>query len=112
MKKNTKTKKPLFYRFIKSTVGTFYKKTKIIGLENIPDQPSIIVGNHAQLYGPIFCEMYFSKNKSIWVFNNADTIDVYKDTRIITTFKQIIKKLNFEIILLFSQKTVLNLMKL
>lgn len=29
-----------------------------------------------------------------YIFNNADTIAVYKDTRIITTFKQSIKKLN------------------
>lgn len=56
----------LRYRVIKWFVRTFYKKYKVFGLENLPDEPCIIVGNHCQLHGPLACELYFPADKYIW----------------------------------------------
>lgn len=127
----------LIYKIIKFMVWIFYPKTTAKGTENLPEEPCIIVGNHAQMNGPICCELYsptksfswcagemmhlrevpayaFSdfwsqKPKSIrWfykilsyviaplsvcVFNNAKTIGVYHDSRILATFKETIRTL-------------------
>jgi hypothetical protein len=56
----------LRYRIIKWFVRLFYKKYKVVGLENLPDEPCIIVGNHCQLHGPLACELYFPADKYIW----------------------------------------------
>lgn len=130
-------KKPWYFRLIKSTVRLFYPKFEIIGLENLPNKPCAIIGNHSQIHGPIACELFFPDNcytwcagqmmklkevpaytyKDFWsqkpkflrplfkiisyliapisvlIFNNARTISVYKDNRILTTFKNSISKL-------------------
>lgn len=114
-----------------------YQKTEIIGLENLPDEPCVIVGNHSQIHGPIACELYLPENYYTWcasqmmklkevpayaykdfwsgkpkplrplfklisyiiaplcvlLFNNARTIAVYKDNRVLKTFKESITKL-------------------
>ena len=125
------------YKVIKALVRLFYPKMEVIGTENLPDEPAIIVGNHTQMNGPIACELYFPGNRYIWcagqmmhlkevpayayqdfwsnkpkyirwfykllsymiaplsvcVFNNANTIGVYRDSRIISTFKETVQKL-------------------
>lgn len=122
----------LLYRVIKGAVKLFYPKTEVIGKENLPDEPVIVVGNHAQMNGPIVSELYYPGKRFIWcagemmhckevpayafkdfwsrkpasvrwfykilsyviapfsacVFNNAHTIGVYHDKRLINTFKQ------------------------
>lgn len=127
---------PLF-KVIKKAVDIFYPNTELIGTEHLPDEPAIIVGNHAQMNGPIIGELYMPDNYYIWcaaqmmhlkdvpayafsdfwsekpiysrwffkvlsyiiaplsvlVFNNARTIPVYKDTRILTTFRATLEKL-------------------
>ncbi len=109
-------------------------------MENLPDEPVVIVGNHTQLHGPIACELYFPDNcytwcagqmmnlkevpayayKDFWsqkpkvvrplfklisyiiaplsvlIFNNARTIAVYRDNRILSTFRESITKLQDE----------------
>ncbi|MBQ4630022.1 MAG: hypothetical protein IJB70_03445 [Clostridia bacterium] len=119
------------FRFLKAVIKPFYPKYELMGLENIPDEPCIIVANHTQMYSPIVCELYLPDNfvtwcagemtklkevpayafKDFWsqkkpsvrwlfkiasyliaplsvlVFNNARTIPVFRDNRIITTFK-------------------------
>lgn len=119
------------YRVIRWLVWLFYPKMKVEGTENLPEESCIIVGNHAQMHGPITAELYIpgahdtwcaaqmmelkevpayafadfwsSKPKvirwfyrglsyviaplSVCVFNNARTIPVYRDTRIVKTFK-------------------------
>ena len=131
-------KKPGFYKFLRFFVSKIYKKRTFLGLENLPTEPSIIVGNHAQLHSPMACEFDFPTKKYIWcigqmmnkkevpayafedfwsekpkgtrwfwkmfahligplaayLMNNADTIAVYKDTRIITTYKESMKGLD------------------
>ena len=55
-----------FYRLVRGLVKLFYHKMKIVGAENIPSAPSIIVGNHTQMNGPICGELYFPCPRRIW----------------------------------------------
>ena len=131
------TKKPLLYRIIKRIVRIFYKDRKVIGLENLPNEPVIIISNHSQLHGPLSNEISYPRKKQIWcigqvmnlkeapkynfndfwskkpkyirwlfklfayisaplsvyIFSRADTIPVYKDSRIMSTFKETVKSL-------------------
>ena len=59
-------KKPLIYRFLRRIVGCFYRKRKFVGLENIPNEPCFIIGNHAQVHGPLSSELYFPTKKYVW----------------------------------------------
>ena len=132
-----KKKKSTTYRVIRWLVSVFYPKIEVEGLENLPSEPSIIVGNHSQMHGPIASELYFPGKRRIWcagemmhadevqpyayrdfwsykpkyirwfykllsyaivplsvcIFNHANTIGVYRDIRIISTFKTTIRAL-------------------
>lgn len=125
------------YRIIKGIVHFFYPKTQVVGAENLPDGPCILVGNHSQMHGPIACELYIPGQHYTWcagemmdrkevpayayrdfwsakpkyirpfykllshiiaplsecVFTNANTIGVYHDARILSTFKQTVARL-------------------
>lgn len=120
------------FKAIKWLIRQFYPKMEIIGKENLPDEPCVIISNHAQMNGPIACELYFPGKRRIWcagemmhlkevpayafrdfwsqkpravrwyykiasyliaplsvlIFNNAATIAVYKDHRMLTTFRE------------------------
>lgn len=133
---NSKKVSPL-YKIVKGLVRMFYSKYKVFGTENLPSEPSIIVGNHTQMHGPIACELYFPGYRYTWtagqmmhfkdvpdyafqdfwsfkpkythwfykllsylitplsvlIFNNANTIGVYRDMRIMSTFKSTVEKL-------------------
>lgn len=133
-----KRKDAWLYCAIKWLVRLVYPKMEIRGLENLPNEPAVIVSNHAQMNGPIACELYFPGKRytrcagqmmhletvsayafqdfwsgkprwsrwfykllsyiiapvSVCVFNNADTIPVYHDARIVSTFKNTVKALN------------------
>ena len=54
------------YRAIKGIVRLCYPKMKVIGAENLPAEPAIIVGNHAKMHGPIACELYFPNKSYTW----------------------------------------------
>jgi hypothetical protein len=113
---------------------------QVEGVENLPDEPVIFVGNHCQMNGPIVGELYVPREPYIWcagemmhlkdvpayafrdfwsrkpkwthplyellsyiiaplsvcIFNNARTIGVYHDTRILSTFKNTVKALQEE----------------
>ena len=127
----------MLYRVIKWLVKLFYPKMEVRGTEQLPDEPVVFVGNHAQMNGPIACELYAPGQHYIWcaaqmmrlkevpayayedfwskkpkcirwfykllsyiiaplsvcVFNNANTIGVYHDARILSTFKQTVQQL-------------------
>lgn len=127
----------MIYKGIRKVVKGCYPKLKVVGAENLPDDAAIIVGNHAQMHGPLAAELYFPGKRYIWcagqmmhladvpayayqdfwsekpkgirwvykilsyliaplsvcIFNNAHTIGVYHDARIISTFKTTIKRL-------------------
>ncbi len=133
----SKTRSYPLYRFIKFWVRIFSPKLEVVGAENLPEGPALVVGNHSQMYGPIGCELYFPGKHCTWcagqmmqlkevpdyafqdfwsqkpkavrwfyrllsyviapfsvcVFNNADTIGVYHDSRILSTFKNTVKAL-------------------
>ncbi|MBO5232089.1 MAG: hypothetical protein J6B88_05635 [Clostridia bacterium] len=61
-----KQKRPWIFRVIKYLVRLFYPKTEVVGLQNMPDEPVVIVGNHTQMHGPIACELYFPENYYTW----------------------------------------------
>ena len=125
------------FRFIKGCVKLCYPKIQVEGMEDLPREPVIIVGNHCQMNGPIVGELYVPGQPYIWcagemmhvkdvpeyafrdfwsqkpkwtrpfykllshiiaplsacVFTNARTIGVYHDARILSTFKNTVKKL-------------------
>lgn len=125
------------YKVIKWVVKTFYPKISVEGVENLPQEPVIVVGNHTQMNGPICCELYYPGQRYTWcagemmqlkevpayayqdfwsrkpkllrpfykllsyiiaplsvcVFNNAQTIGVYHDARILSTFKKTVAAL-------------------
>ena len=133
MKKPTRT-----YRFIRWIVNAVYPKYAVIGSENLPPEPCIIVGNHSQIHGPLVAELRFIGKHYVWcasqmmnrkeipayafqdfwsmkpkwthpffkllshlivlpascIFNNANTIAVYRDIRIMSTFKETMQVLN------------------
>ena len=121
----------LIYRIIRRLVRLFYPKTAILGAEHLPDGPTVVVGNHTQMNGPIVSELYFPGKKYIWcagemlewkdvhgyayrdfwsqkpkrsrwfykilsyaitplsvcIFNNAHTVPVWHDARLVSTFR-------------------------
>ena len=125
------------YKAIKWLVWLFYPKMKVVGTENLPNEATIIVGNHTQMNGPIACELYLPGNRYTWcagqmmntkevpayaykdfwsqkpkfsrpfykllsyiiaplasfLFNKANTIAVYRDNRIMSTFRTTVNKL-------------------
>ena len=133
----TEKKTSVLFKIIKWFVKMFYPKTLVEGVENLPDEPVIIVGNHCQMNGPLVGELYVPNAPYIWcagemmrlkdvpeyafrdfwsqkpkwmhpffkllsyiiaplsvcIFNNARTIGVYHDTRILSTFKNTVKML-------------------
>ncbi len=128
---------PGFFRGFKRVVALVYGKRETLGLENLPEEPCVIVGNHAQLHAPLACELFFPGKRKIWcagemmdwkevpdysfqdfwgrkpkyirwlfriasyvitplavfLFNNAGTIGVYHDQRILGTFRQTVQAL-------------------
>lgn len=125
------------YRWLRWLVWLFYPKLEVVGMENLPQEPSILVGNHSQIHGPIAAELYcpgehdtwcagqmmhlkdvpgyafqdFWSRKpkwtqpfykvlsyliaplSVFVFNHANTIGVYRDSRIVGTFQKTVRRL-------------------
>ena len=139
----------LLYKIIKGLVRIFYRKMKVVGLENLPEKNAIIVGNHTQMNGPICGELFMPENCYTWcagemmhlkevpayafsdfwsqkpkclqpfyrflsyliaplaacIFTNARTIAVYRDIRIMSTFKETLKTLeNGRNVLIFPEK--------
>lgn len=125
------------YKVIKRLVRLCYIKMEVVGMENLPQEPCVVVGNHTQMNGPIACELYMPDDYYIWcagqmmklrevpgyayedfwsqkpkvsrpffklasyliaplsvlIFNNARTIPVYRDSRIVSTFKRTVNML-------------------
>ena len=130
-------KTSLAYKVIRWLVWLFSPKMTVEGMENMPAGPVILVGNHAQMYGPIGCEIHLPFPRYIWcawqmmywkevhgyayqdfwsqkpkgvrwfyrilsylvtplavcIFNNAHTIPVWHDTRLVSTFRTSMQRL-------------------
>ena len=118
-------------------VKVFYGKHSVEGAEHLPPKPCILVANHAQMHGPIVCELHLPLKRLTWcagemmhakevpeyafcdfwsykpkgthwfykilaylitplsvlIFNNAETIPVYHDSRAILAFKRTLQAL-------------------
>ena len=59
-------KTSLAYRVVRWLVWLFSPKFRVEGLENLPDEPCVIVGNHCHMYGPIFGELYTPGKHHVW----------------------------------------------
>ena len=46
------------YRVFLWLVKVFYPKIELVGMEHIPEEPCVLVGNHTQMHGPICAELY------------------------------------------------------
>lgn len=127
----------LFYCIVRWFVRLFYPKITLAGTENIPNEACLLVGNHAQMNGPIIGDLYIPENRAIWcagemmhlkevpayayqdfwcakpkgirwfykllsyliapiavgIFNQPHIIGVYRDSRILSTFRQTVDAL-------------------
>lgn len=125
------------FRVIRRILGWVYPKIDVVGVEDLPEEPCIVVGNHAHMHGPLAGEFYFPGKRKMWcahqmmylrevpgytfedfwslkpkwthwfyhvasyliaplsvcLFRNAKTIPVYRDNRLLTTFKMTISAL-------------------
>ena len=54
------------YKIIRALISWVYQKTQILGLEHLPAEPCIIVGNHCQLNSPLVAELRFPGKLKIW----------------------------------------------
>lgn len=57
---------PRLCRAIRKTVDFLYPKMELVGTENIPDTPCILVGNHAQAHGAIIAEIRLPFDHYTW----------------------------------------------
>lgn len=57
---------PRLYRLLYRIVWLVSPKYTLHGTEKLPKEPCIIVGNHAQMYGPIAAELYLPRPHHIW----------------------------------------------
>lgn len=71
---NTRKKSSRLFPLIKKTIDFFYTEPKIVGLENLPEDPAVIVANHCQIHGPIVSELYFPGEHYTWC--NGEMMDV------------------------------------
>ena len=122
---------------LRTLVRWVYPRITVEGLEHLPQEPCLLVGNHAQMNGPIIGELYIPGERAIWcasemmhreevpayayrdfwsgkprgtrwfykllshliapvsvcIFNSARTIPVYRDDRVLTTFRLTLEKL-------------------
>lgn len=130
-------KKPVLYKLMRSLIRVFYRKREFYGIENLPNEASLIISNHAQMNGPLTSEFFFPTRKYIWcigqmmkvkevpayayadfwslkskynrwiykiasyliapissyLFKRADTIAVYKDARMLHTYRETMDRL-------------------
>ena len=83
--KNKQNKHSLTYRLCASLVHSAYKQPNLVDFDKLDTtEPCMFVGNHAQLYGPIFAELIFPLEKRIWCIGevmdkSTATAYCYKD---------------------------------
>ena len=54
------------YRVVFLLIKLFTPRYELKGIENIPSEPCIIVGNHCQIYGPVATEIYMTGKHCTW----------------------------------------------
>ena len=125
------------YLAIKKALNLVYRSYNLEGLEQIPGEAVILVGNHCQAHGPLVGELRLPFPRKTWcaaemmtraqiaeyafrdfwsqnpkwthpfyrllsraivplamlLFNHAETIPVYRDSRVLSTFRETIRSL-------------------
>ena len=120
------------YKAVSAILLRVYPAPRVEGVENLPDGPCVIVGNHAQMHGPIIAALFLPGECRIWcaaemmhlkevpayayrdfwsrkprrvrwlfriasyliaplaagVFNGGECIGVYRDSRVMSTFRE------------------------
>ena len=68
MRKNTEKKGISYgwYKIVRKFLLVFYPKLTVNNLEQIPEEPCVIISNHCQIAGPFSCELFFPGNNMIW----------------------------------------------
>lgn len=68
VKRRTEKKKrnKRIFRAVLKFVKMIWPKNELLGRENIPSEPCIIVANHAQIYGPVTGILYLPSNCHFW----------------------------------------------
>ncbi|MBR6119121.1 MAG: hypothetical protein IKQ04_02250 [Oscillospiraceae bacterium] len=123
------------YRAIRRSVSALYRRYRIQGLEHLPREGCVLVGNHCQAHGPLVGELrlpfprktwcasemmekeqvadyafrdFWSQNPrwthpfyrllshlivplAVLLFNHAETIPVYRDSRLLSTFRETLR---------------------
>ena len=59
-------KTPWTYKVVYKLVWLFSPKYKLVGTENLPKEPCVIVGNHSHMYGPVAGEIYIPGDHYVW----------------------------------------------
>ncbi len=59
-------KTTFIYKILRFLIWLFYPKPKILGAENLPEEPCVIVGNHTQMNGPLVAELHLPGRRYIW----------------------------------------------
>ena len=54
------------YRATRRLAMVFFPRHEFVGLENLPEGPCVLVGNHAQMHGPIVAEIDLPGDRAIW----------------------------------------------
>ena len=68
---------PLLCGLIRKAVDLVYPKIELVGMENLPQEPCVIVGNHAQIHGPIITEERLPFDHYTWCASQMmDTSEV------------------------------------
>ena len=59
-------KTSFIYKILRFLIWLFYPKTRIVGAEKLPEEPCVLVGNHAQMNGPLVAELHLPGRREIW----------------------------------------------
>lgn len=54
------------YRAVRGLASLIFPKPEFTGLENLPEGACVLVGNHAQAYGPVYAEIWLPGRRAIW----------------------------------------------
>ena len=59
-------KTSLMYKILYFFINLFFPRMKIFGLENLPEEACILVGNHSQMTGPLLSELRLNIPHETW----------------------------------------------
>lgn len=79
MKENTKKRINPFYRFIRFMVWVVFPKYTVEGVENLPDEAVVLVGNHSKANGPVALQLYSPRESYTWCTSHMMSVKEVPD---------------------------------